>query len=413
MIQRLRPRTAAVAAFLLILAACGGSPAPAPQADVGITNDTILLGNTTPLSGVASAYKTISYAANAYFMRVNNKGGISGRKVTLKILDDAYNSANTVQLTHQLVEQDKVFAIYGGLGTSPQASVREYMNSQKVPQIFVSSGATTWGADYSKFPWTLGWIPSYQAESHVYARDILAKHSSARIAVLYQNDDYGRDYLKGLTDGLGAVASTMIVAKEGYDVSAASPDPQINRLKASGADTIFLFSTPKATIQSLITITALRWEPNIYLNSISSPSANIVKAKAAGAALKHITTTGYLKDPTDPQWANDAGMKLYRQVIVTCSTCDPNDAFNIGGVASAFTMVDVLIQAGTNMTRQNVMNIAATQLNETNNPFVLPGVVIQTSSGDHFPVSQMQLQSWNGTGWTAQSGLIDVRGSIK
>jgi len=379
--------------------------------DIGITNDTILLGNTNALSGPASAYKTISYAANAYFNYVNVNGGINGRKVTLKILDDAYSAANTATLTHQLVEQDQVFAIYGSLGTQPQASVREYLNTQKVPQILVHTGATMWGADYSKFPWTIGWLPSYQAESQIYTRDILANHRSAKIGVLYQSDDYGQDYLKGLTDGLGSAASTMIVDKESYDINAAGPEPQITKLKASGADTIFLFSTPKATIQSLVKITGLHWEPSIYLNSVSNPSTNLLKAKAAGAALKNITSVGYLKDPSDPQWANDAGMLLYKQIIATCTTCNANDGFNISGVASAYTMVDVLKQAGSNMTRKNVMAIAATQLNETN-PFTLPGVIVKTTASDHFPISQMQVETWNGSGWTLKGGMIDMRGKV-
>ena len=405
-------RIAAIAAFLVTLAACGGSATPAAQTDVGITSDTILLGNTNALSGAASAYGTISNAANAYFTYINNQGGVNGRKITLKILDDVYLPANTVTLTKQLVEQDKVFAIYGGLGTQDQTSVRDYMNAQKVPQIFVFTGATTWGLDYAKTPWTIGWIPSYQAESHIYAKDILANHPSAKIAVLYQNDDYGQDYLKGLKDGLGSNAS-MIVDAESYDVTAASPASQLAKLKASGADTIFLFSTPKPSVQSLAIITALHWVPNnIYLNSVSNPTAYMLKAKGAGAALKNVTSTSYLKDPTDAQWANDAGMKLYRQVIANCSTCDANDAFNISGVASAYTMVDVLKLAGSNMTRKNVMDIAANQLNETN-PFLLPGMVVKTTSTDHFPISQSQVITWNGTGWTLQGSLIDSRGTIK
>jgi branched-chain amino acid transport system substrate-binding protein len=404
-------RIAAVAAFLVALAACGGSTAaPAAQSDVGITSTSILIGNTNALSGPAAAYGTISNAANAYYTYVNSHGGVNGRTITFKFLDDVYNPANTVTLTKQLVEQDKVFAIFGGLGTQDQTSVREYMNAQKVPQIFVYTGATTWGLDHTKYPWTIGWIPSYQAESHIYAKDILTNHTSAKIGVLYQNDDYGLDYLKGLTDGLGASAS-QIVDKESYDVTTASVASQVAKLKASGADTLFLFSTPKFTIQALVAVTALHWEPSLYVNSVSNPRTTVGAASKAGAALKNMVSVAYLKDPNDPQWASDAGMLLYKQIIANCSTCDANNSFNISGVAAAYTMVDVLKQAGSNMTRQNIMNIASNQLNE-NNPFALPGVAVKTSSADHFPISQMQLETWSGTGWTLQGSLIDTRGTI-
>ncbi len=312
-------RLAASAAFLLTIAGCGGSAGPPPQTDIGITTDTILLGNTTALSGPASANKTISYAGNAYFNYVNGSGGIDGRKITLKILNDESSATATANLTHQLVEQDKVFAIYGGLGTQPQASVREYMNTNKVPQLFVVSGATTWSADYGKFPWTIGWIPSYQVESHVFAKDILANHPNAKVGVLYQNDDYGKDYLKGLTDGLGVNAS-MIIDQESYEPAAANPASQIGKLKAKGVDTVMLFTTSPVAITSLAGITGLGWTPTIYLNSGSNPSANMAKAKAAGAALKNVTSASYLKDPGDPRWANDAGIRLYKQIIGTCAS---------------------------------------------------------------------------------------------
>ncbi len=406
-------RIAAIAALFIAVAACGGSPAPTVQTDVGITSTEILLGNTNALSGAASAYGTISNAENAYFTYINNNGGINGRKVTFKILDDGYNPANTVPLTKQLVEQDKVFAMFSGLGTQPQTAVKDYLNAQKVPQLFIATGATTWGLDFSQHPYTIGWIPAYQAEARIYAKDVLANHPNAKIGVLYQNDDYGQDYLKGLKDGLGS-SSSLIVDAESYDVTAASPASQLAKLKASGADTIFLFSTPKPTIQSLATITGLHWEPStIYLNSVSNPQLYLLKAKAAGAALKNVITIQYLKDPTDPQLANDAGVKLYKQVIANCSTCNVNDGFNLAGVAYAYTMVDVLKQAGSNMTRANVMSIAGSNLNETSNPFVLSGIVVKTTPTDHFPISQMQLSTWNGTGWTPQGSLIDVRGTIK
>ena len=351
-------RVAAVAALLFTLAACGGSSTPAAQSDVGITSNSILLGNTIALSGPAAAYGTIANASNAYFTYINNtQGGVNGRKITYKILDDVYNPANTVPLTKQLVEQDQVFAMFGGLGTQAQISVRDYLNSKKVPQLFVATGATTFMSDFASHPYTIGWQPPYQGEGRIYAKDVVANHSGAKLGVLYQNDDYGQDYLKGLTDGLGSNAS-MIVDKQSYDVTAASIASQLSTLKGKGADTLFLFTTPGFTIKALVTVTALHWEPTIYLNSVSNPQVYMGLAKKAGAALKNVTSVGYLKDPTDPQWANDAGMKLYKEVIANCTACDATNGFNIYGVAVAYTMVDVLKKAGTNMTRKNVMDIA-------------------------------------------------------
>ena len=409
---RMGPRLGVLAAFLVTMAACGGSNGPTTATDVGVTSNSILLGNTIAQSGPAAAYGTIANAENAYFTYVNNtQGGVNGRKINFKILDDAYTPANAVTLTKQLVEQDQVFAMFSGLGTQTQTSVRDYLNGKKVPQLFVATGATTFMADFSMHNWTIGWQPPYQGESHIYAKDILANHPNAKIGVLYQNDDYGQDYLKGLKDGLGSNAS-MIVDAESYDVTAASTAAQLTTLKAKGVDTLFLFTTPGFTIKSLVIVTKIGWTPNqIYLNSVSNPQVYMGIAKKAGAALKNVTSVGYIKDPTDPQWANDSGMQLYKTVIANCSTCKADDGFNIYGVAVAYTMVDVLKQAGTNMTRQNVMNIAATQLNETN-PFLLPGVNVKTTSSDHFPITQEQVITWSGTGWTLQGSLIDERGTI-
>ncbi len=405
-------RLVAGAAALLALVACGGGGTGSTvQTDVGITSNSIALGNTIAQSGPAAAYGTIGNAELAYFNYINGQGGVNGRKINFTILDDGYNPAQTVPLTKQLVEQNQVFAMFSGLGTQDQTSVRDYLNTKKVPQLFVATGATTFDLDYSSNKWTLGWQPPYQGEARIYAKDITANHPNAKIGVLYQNDDYGQDYLKGLTDGLGSNAS-MIVDKESYDVTAANPFPQLTKLKAAGVDTLFLFSTPKASIQSLAYISAIHWDPPVYLNSVSNVQVYMLAAKGAGAALKNVTSVGYIKDPTDPQWANDSGMKLYLQVIASCSTCKPNDGFNIYGVAVAYTMVDVLKQAGNNLTRQNVMNIAATQLNESN-PFLLPGVKVKTTGSDHFPIMQEQVITWGGTGWNLQGSIIDERGTIK
>ncbi|MEA2644525.1 MAG: branched-chain amino acid transport system substrate-binding protein [Chloroflexota bacterium] len=401
---RMGPRSAALIACLLALAACGGSGTPT---EAGITSNSILLGVTIAQSGPAAAYGTIANAANAYFTYINGQGGVNGRKITYKIVDDGYNPAQTVPLTKQLVEKDQVFAMFGGLGTQTQTSVRDYLNSKKVPQLFVATGATTFMGDFSQHPDTIGWQPPYQGEARIYAKDVLANHPNAKIGVLYQNDDYGLDYLKGLTDGLADKAS-MIVDKESYDVTAAVPTlaTQLTKLKAKGADTLFIFATPAFTIGSLAIVTAIGWAPLTYLNSVSNPAAYMQIAASKGAKIDGVISVGYIKDPTDPQWANDDGMKLYQTVIANCSTCKPNDGFNIYGVAVAYTMVDVLRQAGSNLTRDNVMSIAGSGLNETN-PFLLPGVKVTTSSSDHYPITQEQVIKWSANAWHLQGNLID------
>lgn len=402
---------AALAVLLVTVAACGGSSAPTVATDVGITSNSILLGNTIAQSGPAASYGTIANAENAYFTYINNQGGVNGRKINFKILDDGYNPAQTVPLTKQLVEQDQVFAMFSGLGTQSQVSVRDYLNAQKVPQLFVATGATTFGLDFSQHPYTIGWLPPYQAEAHIYAKDVLENHPSAKIGVLWQNDEYGTDILKGLVDGFGSKAS-MIVDKESFDVTATSVASQLAKLKGSGADTVFVFATPAAAIRSLATITALGWSPQIYVNGVSNAQVFMGIAAKAGAKFDGAISVGYLKDPTDPQWANDDGMKLYKTVIANCTTCNVNDGNNIYGVAAAYTMVDVLKQAGSNMTRANVMRIASSQLNETN-PFLLPGVVLKTTSTDHFPIMQQQVIKYSAGGWHLQGSLIDERGTIK
>jgi len=402
---RMGPRSAALIACLLAATACGGGGGT--PTEVGITSNSILLGVTIAQSGPAAAYGTIANAANAYFTYVNGQGGVNGRKINYKIVDDGYNPAQTVPLTKQLVEQDQVFAMFGGLGTQPQTSVREYLNAKKVPQLFVATGATTFMSDFSKHPYTIGWQPPYQGEARIYAKDVLANHPNAKIGVLYQNDDYGQDYVKGLTDGLGDKAS-MIVDKESYDVTAADTTlaAQLTTLRTKGADTLFIFATPAFTIGALAIVTAIHWAPLEYVNSVSNPAAYMQIAASKGAKIDGAISVGYIKDPTDPQWANDDGMKLYQTVIANCTTCKPNDGFNIYGVAVAYTMVDVLKQAGSNLTRDNVMSIAGSGLNETN-PFLLPGVNVTTSSSDHYPITQEEVIKWSANAWHLQPPLID------
>jgi branched-chain amino acid transport system substrate-binding protein len=412
---------AATAAPAVAAAAATAAPAVAAAlsaSDVGVTKDAILIGGTAALSGPAAAYGTIPKASDAYFHFVNDNGGINGRQITYKYLDDGYNPAQTVPLTKQLVEQDQVFLMYAGLGTQPQTSVRDYLNSKKVPQVFVATGATTFSAEFEKFPYTFGWQPVYQGESLIYAQYILKNTPTAKIGVIYQNDDYGQDYLDGLTKGLGAKAAEMIVRKESNDVGAPDLNSQILSLKNSGADTLFVFETPSPAIKALVGAFKNDWHPTIYLNSVSAPVPYVQAAqKAAGdaAAVNGIVTVAYLKDPADPSQANDAGIQMYKQVMAKYyADGKVDDAFNIYGMATAWSLVDVLKKAGPNLTRQAIMDQINT-MSETENPFMFPGIPIKNTATDHYTITQEYITKYDAAAnyYKPLSQPIDVRGQIK
>ena len=381
------------------------------QSVPGVTSTQILLGGVHPYSGPASAYSSIGKGAKAYFDYINDtKGGVYGRKIVYKDLDDGYNPPQSLQLTKQLVEQDKVFAMFNPLGTPVNTVLRPYLNENKVPQLFVATGATTWALDSAKFPWTIGWQPDYQAESIVYAKYVLQHEPNAKIGVIYQNDDYGQDYLNGLIKGLGA-KQNMIVKSVSYEVSDPDVSSQIASLKASGADTVFIFATPKFSTQSLVAIAKLTWKPTIYLNVVSNTQTVMRPATQQGgaAATNGVISIQYLKDPSDPSNANDAGVKLEHEILAKyVSGADPNDGFYLYGMGAAFTMVDALTKAGKNLSREGIMQ-AALHLHETDNPFVLPGMIVQTSPGDHFPIRQMQLSKYSDGKWVTFGTLISAR----
>ncbi len=394
----------------------GAAPA-APGGDVGVTPDTILLGGTDPLSGPAAAYGTIPKAADAYFHYANDNGGVNGRKISYKYLDDGYNPAQTVPLTRQLVEQDRVFLMFNGLGTEPQSAVRDYLNAKKVPQTFVATGATTFSAEHEKYPYTSGWQPTYAGEMLIYAKQILQSSPNAKIAVIYQNDDYGKDCVNGLTRGLGEKASQMIVAQETNDVGAPDLNSQILKLKSSGADTLFVFETPSPAIKAIVATARANWHPTIYLNSVSAVVPYMQAAqKAAGdaSAVDGILSVSYLKDPSDPSQANDPGMQLYRQIMAKYYPDGKlEDTLNVYGMGAAYAMLDVLKKAGPNLTRQAVMDAIDT-LNETDNPFVATGVVIKNTRSDHYTIAQEYLTKYDASAsdFRTTGSLIDVRGQI-
>ncbi|MEO7851278.1 MAG: ABC transporter substrate-binding protein [Rubrivivax sp.] len=391
--MKLKTLTLALAGMASL--AMAGAALAQKQYGPGVTDKEILIGGISPYSGPASAYGAIGKAISAYFDKVNAEGGVNGRKIKFISVDDGYNPAKTVEQARKLVEQEEVLLIFQPLGTPPNSAIHKYMNDRKVPQLFVATGATKWG-DPKGFPWTMGWQPNYQSEAKIYAAHLLENTPNAKIAVLYQNDDYGKDYLKGFEDGLGDKKS-MIVSKLSYEVTDPTVDSQMVSLKASGADVFFNVTTPKFAAQAIKKAHELGWKPVQYLNSVSSAVATVL-VPAGVEASTGIMTAGYIKDPTDPQfqkgkeWDDFVGfMKKYHP------TGAMNDNFNVYGYTVAQTMVEVLKKSGDNLTRENVMKQAANL--DMTLPMLLPGVNIKTGPDDFYPIEREQLQRFNGKGW--------------
>ncbi|HEY6015341.1 MAG TPA: ABC transporter substrate-binding protein [Gaiellaceae bacterium] len=398
MVKNLTLLLAAVLSLALAAAAAGATP--------GVSATEIVIGGTVPLSGEAAAAANVAKGADAYFKYVNAHGGVHGRKITYKYLDDAYDPNQTVQDVRQLVQQDNAFAIFGAIGTSNNLSIRDFLNTAQVPQLFANAGATTFGADYAKYPWTIGYIPTYKAEGEIYARYILKNLPKAKIGVLYQNDDYGNDLLGGFRKALGARQS-LIVSTQSYEPTSTDVQSQIAALKGSGANVLCIFAFGKFSIQAFNYAGQLGWKPQIFVNDVSAaaPLMQLAPAKTAEGAVSIV----YLKDPASPKWAKDPGISLFRQILKRYGPgISPKDGYAIAGMASAFTLVDALKKAGKNLTRAGVMK-AATSLNEANNPFLLPGIVIKTSAKYRFPVSQVQLQRWTKGHWQLIGGLVSAR----
>jgi branched-chain amino acid transport system substrate-binding protein len=341
----------------------------------------------------------------AYFSYINarrgpdGKRGVYGRQIVWNYKDDQYSPAQAVQLTRGLVEQDNVFAIVGSLGTEVNTAIRPYLNSKKVPHMLVSTGATTWGADWKQYPWTTGWQPAYQFEGKLYGQSIARNSPNAKIAVLYQNDDYGKDYIKGLEEGLGAKTSN-IVGKEPFEVTAPSVGSQIAKLKATGATVFVILATPTKTVQAYATAGALKWSPEVvYTNSVSATDTflTLAKANGGGVLVDRTFTTQYAKDPANPKWDNDAGIKLYKQVMAKYYPKGRvTDALNLYGVATAEAFVELLYKAGNNPTRASIMKAFRTW-NQAN-PFLLPGVKQKTGATSQFPIKCEWLAKFtNGT----------------
>jgi branched-chain amino acid transport system substrate-binding protein len=400
----------ALLAVLLVALPAAVAGTERQTAAPGVTPTSLLLGGTAPLSGTASAYGSVARGADAYFKYVNARGGVHKRTITYRYVDDAYDPAQTVVATRRLVEQDKVFAIFNSLGTEHNLATREYLNASKVPQLFVASGATTWGRDAARYPQTIGFQPSYQAEGWVYGTYLARTKPRAKIAVLAQNDNYGRDLLVGLKRGIQRSAAR-IVAAETYDVAASDVQPQIARLKASGSDTLVLFATPKYVIQSYEYANRLGWRPLVINNALSSASNVMLIASERGGnkTVNGSVSVVFLKDPTDPAWRDDVAMRLYRSIMARYAKgANANDVSHVYGMAVAHALVEVVKQAGPNLTRAGVLK-QARSLSIPASPFLLPGIQVKTKGADQFPIEQVLLQRWEKGSWRSFGGLWEYR----
>ena len=397
----------ALAVVAASIAAAGADAETASRAaDPGITRTSIVLGGTAPLSGEASAGGAVARGAELYIRYVNDRGGVFGRKIRYRYLDDAYDPQRTVQATRQLVQQDRVFAIFSPIGTSHSLATRPFLNAQKIPQLFVASGHSAWGKERQRYPWTIGFIPTYTAEGIVYARHLLRTKPRARIAVLYQDDEYGREMLAGLRKGLGRRAR-QIVAQQSYDPTTSDVASQIARLKASRADTLMNFAFGKFAIQAFVFVKRLGWKPQIYVNAVAAATSVMTIAKTSGQVERTISAA-FFKDPADARWRRDRGMRLFMTIMRRYGRGgEVRNGYYVAGMASAYAMVETLRKAGRNPTRRSVMN-AALRLNIRNHPFVLPGIRVKTSQRDRFPIEQMQLERWRSAGWRAFGRVVSA-----
>ena len=380
-----------------LMAVALAAPAMAQKKyDPGASDKEIRIGNTNPYSGPASAYGTIGKSITAYFKMVNEQGGINGRRVNFISYDDGYSPPRTVEMARKLVEQDEVLFVFQTLGTPSNTAIHKYMNMKKVPQMHVATGATKWN-DPKNHPWTMGWQPNYQSEARAYAQHILKTKPDAKIGVLYQNDDYGKDYLKGFHDGLGAKKS-MIVKEVSYEVADPTVDSQIVQLQQSGADVFFNITTPKFAAQAIRKAYDIGWKPVHYLNNVSNSVGSVLTPAGLEKAVG-IISSAYLKDATDSKWANDKAIAEWRQFMNKYYP-DGNqaDVFNVYGYTVAMTIAQVLKQCGDNLTRENVMRQAA-NMKGYRAETLLPGIAISTSADDFAPIEQVQLERFNGKQW--------------
>ncbi|KZD22378.1 ABC transporter substrate-binding protein [Tardiphaga robiniae] len=403
---RLAAFSAAYLAGLALLAASATGALAQKKYDTGASDTEIKIGNIMPYSGPASAYGVIGKTEEAYFKKINAAGGINGRKINFISYDDAYSPPKTVEQARKLVESDEVLLVFNSLGTPPNSAIQKYMNSKKVPQLFVATGATKWN-DPKDFPWTMGWQPNYQSETQIYAKYLLKEKPGAKIAVLYQNDDYGKDYLKGLKDGLGAKAASMIVVEESYETSEPTIDNHIVKLKSLNADVFVNITTPKFAAQAIKKAAEIGWKPMHFLNNVSNSIGSVMKP-AGFENSQDIISAAYLKDVADTQWSNDPGMKEFLAFLdKDFPEGNKLDGLIVTGYGVAQTLVEVLKKCGDNLTRENVMKQAAS-LKDFRTEVLLPGIKINTSSTDFAPISQLQLMRFKGDKWELFGEVISA-----
>jgi branched-chain amino acid transport system substrate-binding protein len=390
-------RLGAFSAALALLAVTSTASMAQKKYDTGASDTEIKIGNIMPYSGPASAYGVIGKTEEAYFRKINAEGGINGRKINFITYDDGYSPPKTVEQARKLVESDEVLIVFNPLGTPPNSAIQKYMNQKKVPQLFVATGATKWN-DPKEFPWTMGWQPNYQSETQIYAKYIIKNYPNGKIAVLYQNDDYGKDYLKGLKDGLGAKAATMIVMEESYEVSEPTIDSHIVKLKSTGADVFMNITTPKFAAQAIKKNAEIGWKPAHFLNNVSASIGSVIKPAGPENA-QDIISSAYLKDPTDAQWKNDAGMKAWNEFLDKYyPEANRADASVMYAYTVAQGLVHVLKACGDDLTRENVMKQAAS-IKDLELGGLLPGIKVNTSPTDFAPLSQLRLEKFKGETW--------------
>jgi branched-chain amino acid transport system substrate-binding protein len=390
-----RTRLSLVAMLAALAVSVTAAALARTAATPGVTAKSVTIGGTFPLTGPAQLYATIPSAENAYFKYVNAHGGVNGRKIVFKVYDDQYNPAMTVPLTHKLVQQDRVFADYGSLGTAPNLAVRDYLNTAGVPQVLVATGDSYWGAQYKKYPWTIGWQPDYPGEGRVYGAFIASKVPQAKIGVLMQDDAYGQNYYNGLVEGLGD-AKSKIVDVEKYDATQTDVSQQVVKLKASGANVFALFAIPTQTIDALVVATKIGWHPVTFINNVSNNELFMGLAEKSGADVQNDISTTYLYDVWNNP--NSAVAKLYKSILAKYDPgANPIDFNNLYGIASAWTFVQALENAGDPPTRAGLMN-ALTHLDLTN-PFLPKGFKLKTTATERFPIDQLILEQFKGQTW--------------
>ncbi|HEX7626447.1 MAG TPA: ABC transporter substrate-binding protein [Gaiellaceae bacterium] len=396
--------------LVLIVAALAlaGAAAATTAGTPGVSSTTITIGSSGPLTGEAAAAAGVLQGADGYFKYVNARGGVNGRKIDFKYLDDAYDPSKTVENVRQLIQQDNVFALFSVVGTNSNLAIRDFVNAAGVPQVFSAAGATTFGRDYAKYPWTIGYLPPYAEEGELYAKQILATSAkTAKVAVLYQSDDYGKDLLSGFRRGLGAKARSMIVQTVGYDPTSSDVQSQVAQLKSSGANTFMIFAFGKFAIQSFVYANKLGWKPQIYVNDVASASS--IMALDPQSTAEGAVTILWGKDPAIPKFKGDAGVALAAKIIKKyVPGGNPSDGFLVAGMAEAFSFVDALKAAGKNLTRKGLMT-AVTHMNEANNPFLVPGVKVHTTPTFRFPISAVQLERWHQGHWVPFGGVVSAK----